>query len=360
VQRILSLATLVVLGGLGWTFLREGQATRPVAAPAVDGGTFPGANPWTASGGLGPAPAGPPSTAAAPAAVGAPTQYASVPGNGSWPPPPSGPAIRIASYNIQAFGPSKADKPHILYTLAEIVRQFDVVAIQEVRTQDDYHIPNFVRLVNQTGRRYDHIVGPRLGNTTSTEQYAFLFDADRIEADFSNYYTVRDPDNLLHREPLVASFRVRGIPPEEAFTFTLVNVHADPDVVDAEIEALAEAYRVVRLAGRDEDDVIMLGDFNADDRHLGRIAQIPGVKPLISGAFTNTRQNRLYDNLVIHQPSTTEYLGRSGVFDVMRQFNLTMDQALQVSDHLPVWAEFSAYERDYAGRIARRGMPVRY
>jgi len=28
--------------------------------------------------------------------------------------------------------------------------------------------------------------------------------------------------------------------------------------------------------------------------------------------------------------------------------------AEQVSDHFPVWAEFSAYERDYAGRIASR------
>jgi endonuclease/exonuclease/phosphatase family metal-dependent hydrolase len=246
-----------------------------------------------------------------------------------------------------------------MYTLAEIIRQFDVVAIQELRTSDDYHMPNFVRLINSTGRRYDHIVGPRLGNTNVTEQYAFVFDTDRIEADMGNYYTVRDPDNLLHREPLVASFRVRGVPPDEAFTFTLINVHTDPDVVAEEIEALAEVYRVVRLAGRNEDDVIMLGDFNADERRLGRLGQIPGIGPLISGVYTNTRQNQLYDNLIIHRPSTTEYMGRSGVFDVMRQFNLTLEQALQVSDHLPVWAEFSAYERDFAGRIARRSQLVR-
>jgi endonuclease/exonuclease/phosphatase family metal-dependent hydrolase len=265
-----------------------------------------------------------------------------------------GPTIRIGSFNIQVFGKTKAANPAVMQTLAQIVRYFDVLAIQEIRTQDDYHIPNFVRLVNQNGRRYDHLVGPRIGNTSSTEQYAFLFDSERIEADFSSFYTVGDPDNLLHREPYVASFRVRGIPPEEAFTFTLINVHTDPDVADAELDSLAEVYRVVRRSGRGEDDVIMLGDFNADDRHLGRLGKIPGIAPLITGVFTNTRQNRLYDNLVLHLPSSTEYTGTSGVFDVMRVFNLTVDQALEVSDHLPVWAEFSAYERDYAGRIARR------
>ena len=92
----------------------------------------------------------------------------------------------------------------------------------------------------------------------------------------------------------------------------------------AELDALAEVYRVVRRAGGDEDDVIMLGDFNADDAHLGRLGQIPGITPLIRGVFTNTRQNELYDNIIIHQPSTTEYAGRSGVFDVMRQFNITL------------------------------------
>jgi len=38
-------------------------------------------------------------------------------------------------------------------------------------------------------------------------------------------YTVNDPDDLLHREPLVAMFRVRGPPPQEAFTFVLIDVH---------------------------------------------------------------------------------------------------------------------------------------
>ncbi len=273
-QRILSLATLGVLGGLVWMFLRGGGLNQLAPAP---GAIPPGATPTQTSGwnnGFGIfSPTAPTSPTASTVGGGNGAQLPVV--GGAAPPMGVGPTIRIASFNIEAFGQTKADKPYVMYTLAEIVRQFHIVAIQEVRSQDDYLIPNFVKLINAGGRHYDHIIGPRLGNTKSTEQYAFIFDTDRIEASLPTVYTVGDPDNLLHREPLVVNFRTRGVSPDEAFTFTLVNVHTDPDVVSDEVEALAEVYRVVRREGRDEDDVIMLGDFNADDRHLGRLGQIP-------------------------------------------------------------------------------------
>ena len=284
-------------------------------------------------------------------------QQASSGVGGALPHVDDGPTIKIASFNIQVFGKAKVEKADgaVIRTLAEIVRQFDVVAIQEIRTSDDYHIPNFVKLINAGGAKYDHVIGPRIGNTRSTEQYAFIFDTRKIMVDYSSMYTLSDPDNVLHREPLVAHFQTR-LNPDSAFSFTLVNIHTDPDEADEEVDAMADVYRVVRRAGGNEDDVIILGDLNADDRQItsSRLGQIPGLYPLIKGLFTNTRQTKLYDNLVIHQPSTTEYTGRSGVFDMVRQFNITQEQALMVSDHLPVWAEFSAYERDYSGQIASR------
>ena len=250
--------------------------------------------------------------------------------------------------------------------LADIVRKFDVVAIQEVNTSNDYLIPNFMQLVNQPGgnlppRRYDYVIGPRLGRSSSNlEQYVYVFDTDRIELDPQSVYTISDPDDIMHREPYVATFMTKGVHPDEAFTFTLINVHTDPNSRDLaiELDALAEVYRVVRRSARQEDDVIVLGDLNADDRHFQRLGQLPGIFPLIAGVWTNTRQDKQYDNLIIHQPSTTEWTGRSGVFDVMRHYNLTEQQALELSDHFPVWAEFSVYERDYAGRVANRRYPL--
>jgi hypothetical protein len=113
-----------------------------------------------------------------PAQPGSPVQalYAnygqSAPAAAPAPAPPSpmngGPAVRIASFNIQVFGTEKAKNQEVMWTLAAIVQNFSVVAIQEIRTQDDYFIDNFLRTyVNTNGRAYDKVVGPRLGRSSS-------------------------------------------------------------------------------------------------------------------------------------------------------------------------------------------------
>jgi hypothetical protein len=61
----------------------------------------------------------------------------------------------------------------------------------------------------------------------------------------------------------------------------------------------------------------------------------------------------MYDNLLFDRNRTAEFTGRWGVFDLESVFRLTRDQALQISDHLPVWAEFQAYEGPLA-QTARR------
>jgi len=270
------------------------------------------------------------------------------------PPVRSTNVIRVATFNIQVFGKSKAAKPHVMDMLARIVRNFDVVAIQEIRAADDDLLPNFVELVNATDRHYDYVIGPRLGRSASTEQYAFVFDLTTIEIDRSQLYTVADPDDLLHREPLVGWFRVRGPPAEQAFTFTLVNVNTDPDETEQELNVLDDVYRVVRDDGRGEDDVIILGSLNADDRNLGQLGQISGMAGVLSGTPTDTRGTAQYDNILVQRQATNEFTGRAGIFDFMRQYNLSMEEALEVSDRLPVWAEFSVYEGGQAGRTAAR------
>jgi endonuclease/exonuclease/phosphatase family metal-dependent hydrolase len=262
-------------------------------------------------------------------------------------------SIRIASFNIQVFGEKKLSNPRVRGLLAEIVRQFDVIAVQEIRSKQDI-LPQFVDVLNSSGRHYDFVIGPRLGRTASKEQYAFIFDTASIEIDRNSLYTVADPDDRLHREPLVGWFRVRGPSPEQAFTFSLVDIHTDPDETRSELDALAAVFRAVRDDGRGEDDVIILGDLNVDDHHLGMLGQLPQVHWAISGVATNTRGDKLYDNLVFSSAATSEYTGRWGVFDMIRQFNLTVDEALEVSDHMPVWAEFNLIEGGQGGRVATR------
>lgn len=294
-------------------------------------------------------------------------------------PPPQwdAPTIKIASYNIQVFGEAKASKPYVMRALADIVRKFDVVALQEIRTKDEFFIQNFIRdYVNPASasgpeRRYWCVVGPRLGRTNSTEQYAYLYDTATLEVAPSVTYTVNDPDDLLHREPLVAMFRTRLAQPELAFQFVLVNTHTDPDEVPQELDALAQVWQAVSRQASPEDDVIVLGDLNTavpssdplvqprrgrplESQDLGGLSRVPGVFPLVRDRSTNTVGSMLHDNILVRLNTTTEFTGRSGVLDVMRTYNLRIDQAQELSDHLPVWGEFGAYESAVPGRVAQQ------
>src|SRR5688572_1435433 len=160
------------------------------------------------------------------------------------PPPPRGnDTIRIATFNIRVFGEAKLNDPEAMQTIVAILKNFDLVAIQEVRAVSQDVIPQLVELLNADGRfRYDYALGPRLGRSNSKEQYAFLFDMATIEIDRYKLYTVDDPDDLLHREPLVGWFRARGPAPEQAFTFSLATVHTDPDEVDRELDVLDDVF----------------------------------------------------------------------------------------------------------------------
>jgi endonuclease/exonuclease/phosphatase family metal-dependent hydrolase len=256
----------------------------------------------------------------------------------------AGDSIRIASFNIQVFGVSKLQNAQVMDVLARVVRRFDAVAIQEVRSVDETVLARFIDLINADGSHYDFVIGPRLGRTSSKEQYAVVFDATRIEIDRSSVYTVPDPEDLLHREPLVARFRVRGVPPERAFTFSLVDVHTDPDEATTEIDALADVFTGVQQNGSGEDDVILLGDLNVDEYHLGRLGRLPGVAPVVTRMPTNTRRTAAYDNMLFDHRATAEFTGRWGVVDLAAEFKLPMKEALKVSDHCPIWAEFRSLE----------------
>ena len=282
------------------------------------------------------------------------------PGPGGSPPlartdrPPvgrSGETIRVASFNIQVFGTSKSKKTEVMKVLADVVRRFDVVAIQEIRSKDDSIIPRFVDLINSTGRSYDYVVGERLGRTVSKEQYAYIFDTASIEVDRGATYTART-NNRLHRDPLVSWFRVRGPPAEKAFTFKLINIHTDPDETKTELNALDDVFHAVRSDRDGEDDVILLGDLNVDDKHLGELGEVLDMTWVISGTPTNVTRRKQYDNIVFSRRATSEYARRGGVLDLMAVYSLTQDQAKQVSDHLPIWAEFSIYEDGAAARVA--------
>ncbi len=262
--------------------------------------------------------------------------------------------VRVASFNLEQFGITKASKPHVMDMLAQICRRFEVVACQEIRTTDQTLLPALVDTINHgSGLHFDYVVGPRVGRDENfKEQFAFIFNADRVDVDRSQFYTVDDPDNLINREPFVGWFRARGPAPDEAFTFTLVNVHTDETNADKEIALLPGLVRAVQTDGRQEDDVIVLGNLNASSRYLRDNLDSTLTWVIASSVPTNIEGTAQFDNIGFVKTFTDEFTGRGAALDFLREFNLSTAGAQEVSGHLPIWAEFSPFEGGTSGRVA--------
>ncbi|XZE19788.1 endonuclease/exonuclease/phosphatase family protein [Pirellulaceae bacterium SH449] len=259
--------------------------------------------------------------------------------------------ILIASFNIQVFGVSKMSKPGIPEQLAEIIRQFDIVAIQEIRDRSNKSLPALMEYVNRNGAKYDYIISPPLGRTVSKEQYAYVFNTETIVSSNEFSYLVEDTQDLLHREPLVARFVTRVPTGFQPFRFTLINIHSDPDEALEESEVMSAVFKSIQnfeYANAGEDDVILLGDLNIEPRNFQSLARVPGLIWLFNEP-TNTRRTRIWDNILLDRDLTNEFTGRFGVLDMEQMFRISRDEALAISDHLPIWAEFYVTEMPLAG-----------
>jgi len=262
-----------------------------------------------------------------------------------------GSTIRIATFNPGPLDQNKLSRRHVLGYLVEVIRQFDVVALQDIRARNQGAIVQLVEEVNAKGQDYDFAVSPSVGRDPTERYDAFLFDRASIEIDRCTVYLAGVTIGRLRHESLVASFRARGPDAAEAFTFTLINVHTVADRTAAELDLLDDVFRAVRDDGRHEDDVILLGDLGANVQNLGELGQMANITWAVSGTPT-TMRGALEDNILFDRRATIEFTGRSDVMDLMRQFELSVREVLEISGHQPVWAQFSIYEGGQSGHVA--------
>ena len=268
---------------------------------------------------------------------------------------PQAPSIRIATFNIKQFGPKKAADPIVIAHVARLVSRFDVIAIQEVHGDDAQPIRALIDELRSGSANYAATVSEKIGaGDRYKEAYAFLWNERTIEMIAGSDYVVADPGGRMAREPMACSFRCRlpassNVPP---FSFTLINVHTSPsqvadNAVLNEMDVLDDVYLSIAQyshATMAEDDVILLGDLNVDHDHLRELGQIDGLRSVGGLQPTNIRGTKIYDHIVIDSAATAEYRGRSGVVDVAAVLQIDPKTAETISDHRPVWAEFSAIE----------------
>ena len=251
--------------------------------------------------------------------------------------------LKIGSFNIQVFGQSKSAKTDVMNVLADIIRTYDIIAVQEIRDSSGTALDNLLRQVNSDGSSYAYLVSERLGRTSSKEQYAYVYNT-RTVSPIGSAFTYPQTSDIFHRTPYIASFKSN----DGIFNATFAVIHTDPDDAANEIKALYEVAEYAKGILPADEPVIIMGDYNADGRYFDETSYVPlksGDYLWIIGNEVDTTVasgDNTYDRIVSTRPNIF-YTGDAGAFRFDETYNLSHEFAAEVSDHYPVYAYFSRY-----------------
>lgn len=257
--------------------------------------------------------------------------------------PPADDTITIAAFNIQILGKTKREKTEVMDILALTVREFDVVLVQEIRDVSETTAPIFLDIINALdGPEYAFIRSERLGRSTSKEAYAYFYNTYTVSYLEGTAHVWDDADDIFEREPYIASF-IAG-----EFDFTLVGIHAKPDDAVNEIASLTLVFDSIK-AGQLEQDIIVMGDFNADGSYYDedddtQPLRAPVYRWTVSNEVdTMTKTDWTYDRIVMLDSTySSEYvMDSTDVYYFNEVYGLSQSFTEEVSDHFPVFAEFS-------------------
>ena len=284
--------------------------------------------------------------------------------------------LLLASWNLRQFGGSgknaRVDESH--FYLAQVISKFDIVAIQEVKTD----LWALVELFRTLGGWWNYIFSVVcLGAAGNGERMAFLYDSRKLS--FGGLAgELETPGALVagrgragahraargtSRSPYFAGFSAGW------FKFTICTMHAyygdsSPDNQQRAEDALQTATRLkARMSQQDRwaPNAILLGDFNIfsdDDATAKQLAKSGFTCPRkLRGMTTNTKGTKPFDRLLFIAPDVSHQLeaAEGGVFRVFDHVYQDGEHAAygktkkefetwrtyQMSDHNPLWCEIN-------------------
>jgi len=270
--------------------------------------------------------------------------------------------INVATWNIREFG-KKPRLKSAIHFIAEILGQFDLIAITELRND----LSDMKRVMEVLGPYwkivYSDYIADHGGNNERVgylyDQRAVTFTGLAAEADAPRKKNPQTGEYLEQlswwRRPYIASFR------SGSFDFVLITAHirwGDGAAARiAPLKLLAEWMEKKRKDPFTEDkDIILMGDFNIpkkDDDLYNAITstglQAPdAIRGLKHGS--NLAKDKRYDQ-ILHFPTVTDnFTNKAGVLDfycgdhspLFPAKQMTKEEfTYQLSDHLPLWIQMN-------------------
>nr|XP_033705840.1 deoxyribonuclease-1-like 1 [Tursiops truncatus] len=255
--------------------------------------------------------------------------------------------FHICAFNTQRLTLSKVAREPVLDTLVQILARCDITVLQEVVDSTGSAIPLLLRELNRfdDSGPYRFLSSHLLGRGTYKEKYVYIYRSHRAQV--LDSYVYDDQNDLFAREPFVCRF---SLPSKVLPSLVLVPLHTTPKAVETELNALYHVFLDASQRWQSED-VILLGDFNADCASLTKkrlddlvLRTQAGFHWAIpDGVDTTVRASThcTYDRIVLHGEHLQSMLRGAAAFDFPQSLGLTEEEALNISDHYPVEVELS-------------------
>jgi len=289
--------------------------------------------------------------------------------------------LLLATWNIREFDSGRyglrSDESY--FYIAEILSRFDLIAVQELR-QGLYPLQRLQRIL---GSWWDFIVTDvTLGTSGNSERMAYIFDRRKVSFTGLAAELVLPKKTGATEEPLqfARSPYVAGFKAGWAY-LTLLTAHIyygkSVAVEPRRLQEITDfAQTVAKHADKyssapqyepgkpgDPGNLIMLGDFNIFSRQDATMQAITSAGFVVPAELqqvpgSNVDKNKHYDQIAYYQRlSGMRTTGRAGVFDFFehvyqdasayepvrngRGRSFKEWRTYQMSDHLPMWIEFS-------------------
>lgn len=266
--------------------------------------------------------------------------------------------LNIATWNIREFGKKRRSEAAIHY-IAEIVGQFDLVAIVELRD----NLQDLQRILPILGPYWNAVYSDAIPDPGGNrERVCYLFDERAVcfngmAAEASPPRKKRGTEYLTEdswwRSPYVAAFKAGN------FDFLAFTTHVRWGDSDerrtAEIQGLANwlGAKAAEKTGEDKD-IIVMGDFNIPDRQGEMFRAITSTGLSIPRALardefgTNLARDKRYDQILHFSRYPDTFTNAGGVLDFYASDHKPLFPDLtkteftyQLSDHLPLWIQIN-------------------
>lgn len=254
--------------------------------------------------------------------------------------------VNVGWWNIRDLSTASRTDEEIRQ-IAAGVEGIEVLAVGEVNDPDALK-----RIAQELGPSWEwDATDGAIGRTNgSAEYYGFLWDSDAVHM-VGNIQVDADPNDDIDREPAWATFQTE----DGNLDFTVIAVHITwGDRVanrQAEIRALDEVWQRTQTLTQDDDDLILVGDFNRNvgDSSFDELLAIPGMVRANEGTGpTHISSNSTYDQIFLSIGATREWTGEYDLyrFDEVQFADNDVAARLAVSDHRPVWITLYISESD--------------